>query len=153
MADAQIVNAAVAAGESPCTLPGSVEFTLKAVNADFTDNGAAAAWLPAVLVTSDSGHTIALAIDPAVEVAAGSDASVSFFPGVKHVGAATATAADEYATTQAVDVFGLANNGLWTGGFSSPDPGAAARSWASSAASRSRERVASSPCATRPSSR
>lgn len=86
MADAQIWTPDVGAGETVYTVGGTVEFTLKTVNADFADNGATSAWLPAVLIVSDAGHTIALAVDQAVQVQAGSDASVSFFPGVKHAG-------------------------------------------------------------------
>lgn len=84
MADVQINNPAVEAGESVYTLGADVEFTLKTVNADFADNGAAAAWLPGVLIASDAGLVIARAVDQAVQVQGGDDAAVSFFPGVKH---------------------------------------------------------------------
>lgn len=86
MADAQISSPAVEAGESVYTIAPAVEFTLKTISAEFADNGAAAAWLPAVLISSDAGLVIARAVDQAVQVQAGDDASVSFFPGVKHAG-------------------------------------------------------------------
>ncbi len=84
MADAQISNPAVAAGKSVYTVKRDVEFTLKAVNADFDGSGAAAAYLPCVLIASDAGLVIARACDQAVTVAAGASAEVSFFPRVKH---------------------------------------------------------------------
>ena len=87
MADAQIFSGAARAGQSDYTLPDLAEFTLKAVNALFTDNGAAGDWLPAVVIFSDSGHVIARAADQAVLVAGGDDAEVSWFPGVKNAGA------------------------------------------------------------------
>ena len=92
MADAQIFSGDSGDGSVTYELPGTSEFTLKAVNADFQDNGAAGDWLPGVVIASDSGHVIARAVDQAVRVTAGSDAACSFFPGVKHAGAAAAGA-------------------------------------------------------------
>jgi hypothetical protein len=86
VADAQISNPAVADGASDYQVKPAVEILLKAVSADFDDNGAASSWLPAVLLTSDSGHIIARALDPSVSVAAGGSAEVSWFPGVKRGG-------------------------------------------------------------------
>ena len=94
MADSQIFSGAVADAQSVYQLPGAVTFVLKAVNADFADNGAGSAWLPAVVIGSDSGHVIARAVDQAVQVAAGSDAACSFFPGVKHAGGGSGTLLD-----------------------------------------------------------
>lgn len=84
MGDSQIWNPAVADAESVYQVTGDVRFILKAVNADFIDNGAASGWLPAVVIGSDAGHVIARAVDQAVAVAGGDDAAVSWFPGVKH---------------------------------------------------------------------
>jgi hypothetical protein len=92
VADAQVKNSAVAVGASVYEVPRTVEFTLKTVSAEFADNGAAGAWLPAVLIASDAGLVIARAADRAVEVAAGGDASVSFFPGVKNAASASTAA-------------------------------------------------------------
>lgn len=78
-------------------LPGSAEFTLKAVNAAMYDNpGASSNWLPCVTILSDSGHVIARAVDTGVMVTAGGDAEVSWFPGVKHAGAGAGGSAPDY---------------------------------------------------------
>ena len=90
MADVQILRARAGAVPSNYTLPDAAELRLKAVYADFTDNGAASSWLPTVTILSDSGDVIARAADQAVVVAAGSDASVSWFPRVRRRGAAVA---------------------------------------------------------------
>lgn len=87
MPDSQIYNGDVGNGLSDYTLPGRSELILKAVNATFTDNGAAGDWLPAVVVLSDSGHVIARCVDQAVRVVGGDGAEVSWFPGVKNSGA------------------------------------------------------------------
>lgn len=84
----QIFDGAVAAAPKDYTLAANVEFVLKCVNASFTDNGAAGDWLPAVVLVSDSGHVIGRGVDQGVKVTAGSDAEVSWFPGVKHAAAA-----------------------------------------------------------------
>lgn len=79
-ADTQLVATPPKAGSSVYTLPPNLEFRLKAVRASFDGSGAASAWLPAVIITSDSVHGIADAVDPDTEVAAGASAVVSFFP-------------------------------------------------------------------------
>jgi hypothetical protein len=68
------------------TLPDAAELRLKAVYADFDGGGAAAEWLPTVTILSDSGDVIARAADQDVSVAAGDDASVSWFPRVRRRG-------------------------------------------------------------------
>ena len=88
MADTQIFSGSVEDAPKTYRLPSGVEFILKAVNADYADNGAASDWLPCVTIVSDSGHVIARAVDQAVKVTAGSDAEVSWFRGVKHFAAA-----------------------------------------------------------------
>lgn len=117
MADAQIWAPDVGAGETVYTVGGTVEFTLKTVNADFTDNGAASAWLPGVLIVSDAGHVIARAVDQAVQVQAGSDASVSFFPGVKHAAAAAAAAGTPWALLDSTAGEALARSSSFTFSF------------------------------------
>ena len=97
MADTQIFRGAVSDVPGVYVLPDSVEFLLKAVNADFADNGAGADWLPCVTIVSDSGHIIARACDQAVKVTAGDDAEVSWFPHVKHFAAPTPSGRDSLA--------------------------------------------------------
>jgi hypothetical protein len=92
--DSQIFRGAVTDAPVNYELPDSVAFILKCVNADFTDDGAAAAWLPCVTILSDSGHVIARAVDQAVSVEAGGDAEVSWFPGVKNIGSGAGGAAN-----------------------------------------------------------
>jgi hypothetical protein len=84
MADVQIFRGAKGDVPVEYELPASAEFILKAVNADFTDTGAAGDWLPCVTIVSDSGHVIARAVDQGVKVTAGSEAEVSWFPHVRH---------------------------------------------------------------------
>jgi hypothetical protein len=75
---------------------------LKAVYAEFTDNGAAVNWLPCVTILSDSGDIIGRAVDQGVMVTAGSDADVTWFPGVKAAAAAAATGVPDYLLLQGV---------------------------------------------------
>jgi hypothetical protein len=98
MADVQIFRGAVGDVPVEYELPASAEFILKAVNADFTDTGAAGDWLPCVTIVSDSGHVIARAVDQGVKVTAGSEAEVSWFPHVRHaaVAASGGGAAPDY---------------------------------------------------------
>lgn len=104
--DTQVPLSAVTAAPSEWTIPGNVELRLKAVSALFTDNGAAGAWLPAVVIRSDSGHVIARALLPEVSVSAGDDAEVSWFPGVKPSAAAASTGGGAaYATADNFDAF------------------------------------------------
>jgi hypothetical protein len=83
MADQQILGSGSKAAPLDYTVPSNGLLQLKAVQALFTDNGAASDWLPAVVLISDSGDVIARAVDPNVKVTAGDDAEVSWFPGVK----------------------------------------------------------------------
>lgn len=84
MADRQIYQGAVEPVPDDYEVNDAVRFILKAVTATFDGSGAAGAYLPCVTLVSDSGHVIARAVDPAVTVAAGVSAEVSWFPGVKH---------------------------------------------------------------------
>lgn len=87
MADQQIFMGDSGAAPLVYPVPPAVEFLLKAVNADFDGSAAASEWLPAVVISSDSGHVIARAVDPGAPVAAGGSAEASFFPGVKRTSA------------------------------------------------------------------
>ncbi len=84
MADAAI--RAVGGANAPLSylVPGTTAIRIKLIHVAYVDNGASGNWLPAVRIVSDSKHTMGLAADQGVKVTAGSDASVSFFPGVKH---------------------------------------------------------------------
>jgi hypothetical protein len=93
VADQQIFMGDSGAAPLVYPVPPAVEFLLKAVNADFDGSAASGEWLPAVVISSDSGHVIARAVDPGTPVAAGGSAEASFFPGVKRTSAgATPTA-------------------------------------------------------------
>jgi hypothetical protein len=89
MADAAIL--AAGGGNAPLSylVPGSTAIRIKQIHVQYVNNGAGADWLPAVQIISDSKHTMGVAADQAVKVTAGSDADVSFFPGVKPAAAAT----------------------------------------------------------------
>lgn len=88
--DTQITATSTEAAPKDYTIPKNAEVLLRSVKATFTDNGAAGNWLPACVLISDSGHKIVQALDRGVEITAGSDAEVSWFPGVKGAGAAAA---------------------------------------------------------------
>lgn len=94
MADVQILRAPTTSVPSNYVLPDSAELRLKAVYAEFTDNGAGADWLPCVTLISDSGDVIGRAVDQGVKVTAGSDADVTWFPGVKGAAVAASGAPD-----------------------------------------------------------
>lgn len=87
MADVQILRADSGAVPIDYKLPDAAELRLRAVYAEFAGSGSAGSWLPCVTILSDSGDVIARAVDQDVAVAAGADADVTFFPGVKHAGA------------------------------------------------------------------
>lgn len=63
-------------------LPGSLELLLKQVYAEFDGTGAAAAFLPAVVLKDDKGDTMGV-YPCGSQVAAGGSADVTWFPGVK----------------------------------------------------------------------
>ena len=85
--DVQILATGSQAAPLDYVIKDTVVLQPKMVQALFTDNGAAGDWLPAVVLISDSGHVLGRATDQGVKVTAGSDASVSWFPGVKHAAA------------------------------------------------------------------
>jgi hypothetical protein len=71
-------------------VPGATAIRIKQIHVAYADNGAGGNWLPAVQIVSDSGHTMGTAADQGVKVTAGSNADVSFFPGVKRAAASGA---------------------------------------------------------------
>ncbi len=91
MADVQILRPSAGGVPSNYTLPDAAELRLKAVYAEFTDNGAGSDWLPTVTILSDSGDVIARADDQDVKVTAGDDANVTWFPRVRRRRAAVTT--------------------------------------------------------------
>ena len=96
MADAALV--ATGSGDAPLSylVPGATAIQIKQIHVAYVDNGASGDWLPAVRIISDSKHRMGTAADQAVKVTAGSDADVSFFPGVKHSAAAASSSAFAY---------------------------------------------------------
>jgi hypothetical protein len=86
VADVQILRSAVSGVPMNYTLPDTAELRLKAVYAEFDDNGAGSDWLPTVTILSDSGHEIARACEQEVKVTAGADADVSWFPRIRRRG-------------------------------------------------------------------
>ena len=88
------------------------------MRASFLDNGAGADWLPALQVLDNNGNVLVTHADQGVKVTAGSDADVSWFPGVKVSAAATASGAVSYATGWRDDGrgdpnFPVANGAAW----------------------------------------
>lgn len=72
-------------------LPQGAKLSPVTVNAVFDGSGAAADFIPAVVLLNPSGVVIARAADPANVVTAGDSAEVSWFQGVKNAAAAAAT--------------------------------------------------------------
>jgi hypothetical protein len=91
MADSALIAAGGDDAPLSYLVPGATAIRIKQIHVAYVDNSASGDWLPAVRIISDSKHTMGLAADQGVKVTAGSDASVSFFPGVKHAAAAGAT--------------------------------------------------------------
>lgn len=83
MASVPIRSTAVVAAPKDYAIPPSQEIILLSVTASFVDNGAAGDWLPAVVILDQNGNALVRAVDQGVKVTAGSDAEVSWFPGVK----------------------------------------------------------------------
>src|ERR1700675_3341367 len=88
MADSALLAAGGDDAPLSYLVPGSTAIRIKQIHVSYVDNGASGDWLPAVRIISDSKHRMGTAADQAVKVTAGSDADVSFFPGVKHASAA-----------------------------------------------------------------
>jgi hypothetical protein len=89
--DTQILAAGTHAAPVSYEIPNAQELLLLAVNAEFDGSGAGGSYIPAVVIVSDGGVVIARAADPSVLVAAGADAEVSWFPGVKNGGGGAGT--------------------------------------------------------------
>ncbi len=78
-ADVQILGTGEKAAPLDYVLPSGSELILKAVRADFDGSGAGSAFLPALEIISDAGHSVGV-YPTDVAVAAGGSASVSFAP-------------------------------------------------------------------------
>jgi len=134
--DVQLTAQQVAAAPLTYTVPDSALVRLKAVNALFTDGGAAGDWLPAVVLVSDSGHVVARAVDQGVKITAGDDAEVSWFPGVRAAAAATPSTGGglAWAYTHSDPAGQSIGSGLGPVYFSVQDTGGSARFETSDAA-------------------
>ena len=112
----------LATGADPVPLDYVVKDTVvlqpKMIQALFTDNGAGADWLPAVVFISDSGHVLGRAVDQAVKVTAGDNAEVSWFPGVKHGGATPTASLAQSFVDQATGAFTVPSGALTSITFS-----------------------------------
>jgi len=79
MADVQILATGVSAAPLDYDVPAANAITPKACFAHYDGSGSAGAYLPALEIISDSGHTVTIAV-PSSSVAAGGTADVSWFP-------------------------------------------------------------------------
>ena len=91
MASVPLRSTSVVAAPKDYSIPNAQQILLLSVRASFTDNGAASDWLPALQVLDNNGNVLVTAADQGVKVTAGSDADVSWFPGVKHSASASAS--------------------------------------------------------------
>ena len=91
MASEPVRSTAVVAAPKDYSIPGAQVIRLLSARAAFTDNGAGGDWLPALQVLDNNGNVLVTAADQGVKVTAGSDADVSWFPGVKVAAATTPT--------------------------------------------------------------
>lgn len=91
MASEPVRSTAIEAAPKDYSIPAAQQIRLLSVRASFTDNGAASDWLPALQILDNNGNVLVTAADQGVKVTAGSDADVSWFPGVKVAAAAAAS--------------------------------------------------------------
>ncbi len=84
MPDIQIRSTSNAVLPEDYIVPGTVTLTPKQIHVDYVDNSASGDWLPCITFISDAGVVLGRAVDQAVKVTAGDDASVTWFPGVKN---------------------------------------------------------------------
>lgn len=77
----QILRLAVSDAPADYPVASNVELILKQVNAAIDGSGAASAYLPAVVLLSDSGHVIGRYVNRGEPIAAGASAEVTWFPG------------------------------------------------------------------------
>lgn len=97
MASEPVRSTAIEAAPKDYSIPAAQQIRLLSVRASFTDNGAASDWLPALQILDNNGNVLVTAADQGVKVTAGSDADVSWFPGVKVAAAAAAAGTMSYA--------------------------------------------------------
>ena len=88
MASEPVRSTTVVAAPKDYSIPPSQQIRLLSVRAEFHDNGAGGDWLPALEILDNNGNVLVTAADQGVKVTAGSDADVSWFPGVKKGGGA-----------------------------------------------------------------
>lgn len=91
MASEPVRSTAVVAAPKDYSVAANQQIRLLSVTANFTDNGAAGDWLPAVVIEDNNGNALVRALDQGVKVTAGSSAEVSWFPGVKHSSGASSS--------------------------------------------------------------
>ena len=131
MASVPLRSTSVVAAPKDYSIPNAQQILLLSVRASFTDNGAAGDWLPALQVLDNNGNVLVTAADQGVKVTAGSDADVSWFPGVKHTAAAGGGTAVDWCyivtagavpstdifgpgTTDTISTFATSNSALYT---------------------------------------
>lgn len=91
MASEPVRSTKVVAAPKDYSIPLAQQIQLLSVRAQFLDNGAGGAWLPALQILDNNGNVLVTAADKAVSVTAGSNADVSWFPGVKPQAASAVT--------------------------------------------------------------
>lgn len=97
MASVPLRSTVVTDAPKDYSIPAAQQIRLLSVSAVFVDNGAASDWCPAVVIEDNNGNALVRAADKGVTVTAGSDAEVSWFPGVKAAAAATVTSSSVFA--------------------------------------------------------
>lgn len=96
MASVPLRSTANVAAPKDYSIPAAQVIRLLSVRAEYDGSGSAAAWLPALQILDNNGNVLATAADPAVSVAAGASADVSWFPGVKAGGGGSSTTNAEW---------------------------------------------------------
>lgn len=117
MPDIQIKATGVVDTPEDYKVPGTASILLKQIHAEYVDNGASGDWLPEVQFISDAGVVLGRASDQGVVVTAGNDASVTWFPGVKHASAASGGLNPDWGTytvDSSVVHSGATGSGAWT---------------------------------------
>jgi hypothetical protein len=129
MADSALLAAGGDDAPLSYVVPGATAIRIKQIHVKYIDNSAGADWLPAVRIISDSKHRMGTAADQAVKVTAGSDADVSFFPGVKHAAGGTTlpylnqSLLSQSRSANLTIVSGVVTNIVWDGWQSLPGYG------------------------------
>ena len=90
MASEPVRSTSIVTAPKDYSIPPAQQIRILSLRANFDGSGSASAWLPAVQILDNNGNELVTAADPAVSVAAGGSASVSWFPGVKVASSASA---------------------------------------------------------------